>query len=170
MAVIPRLYTYVAFDGDADLMSYRLIQQWSKDPARPFTLWDAHSLNYARDDSLTDSIISQLKPRLDASRHVVLLVSDATARNRRGILEYEVNYAFRYQLPILCFFIGIDRGTPNTEQLWRDTLFPRLPPVVRNHVGDKYCTLSPFTFDHLTQAVASFDQGRLPNPPYQWYW
>lgn len=59
-----RTRTYIAFDGDADLMSYRTIQGWSADPSYPFTLLDAHDLSNAQDDSLPESIIKQLKIRL----------------------------------------------------------------------------------------------------------
>lgn len=53
-----RTQTYVAFDGDADLMSFRTIQSWSADPKIMFTLDNAHDLNYARDDSLPSRLSS----------------------------------------------------------------------------------------------------------------
>src|SRR2546430_1566672 len=90
-----RTKTYIAFDGDTDLMSYRTIQAWSADPKHPFVLNDAHDINYARDDSLPESIINQLRERLDVSKHLVLLIGSATNRNRRGILQYEIRYALR---------------------------------------------------------------------------
>ena len=88
-----RTKTYIAFDGDTDLMSYRTIQAWSADPKYPFVLDNAHDVNYARDDSLPESIINQLRERLDASTRLVLIIGSATNRNRRGILQYEIRYA-----------------------------------------------------------------------------
>lgn len=166
-----RRYTYVAFDGDSDLMSYRTLQAWSTNPAQPFYLYDAHGLNYARDDSLTDSIIAQLKPRLDVSRHVLLLVSEATARNRRGILQYELRYAIRYQLPILAVFIGFDGSTSKSDALWYQSLYPRLPAVLREETGPKHCVILPFTMAHVRGALASYDALHLPpDSNYTWYW
>jgi len=37
-APVPRANTYIAFDGDSDLMSYRTIQVWSADREFSFTL------------------------------------------------------------------------------------------------------------------------------------
>ena len=56
-----RTKIYIAFDGDSDLMSYRTIQSWSANQALSFNLNDAHDVNYARDDSLPQSIINQLR-------------------------------------------------------------------------------------------------------------
>ena len=62
-----RTKTYIAFDGDADLMSYRTIQGWSADKNNPFTLNDAHDVNEARDNSMPESIINQLRERMEVS-------------------------------------------------------------------------------------------------------
>ena len=86
-----RTKTYIAFDGDADLMSYRTIQSWSVDPRQLFTLNDAHEVNNARDDSLPESIINQLRERLGVSKHLVLIIGSATNSNRKGILQYEIS-------------------------------------------------------------------------------
>ena len=56
-----RTKTYIAFDGDTDLMSYRTIQAWSAAPKHPFALNNAHEINNARDDSLPESIMNQLR-------------------------------------------------------------------------------------------------------------
>ena len=55
-----RTKAYIAFDGDTDLMSYRTIRL-DADPKYPFVLNDAHEINWARDDSLPQSIINELR-------------------------------------------------------------------------------------------------------------
>lgn len=165
-----RSRTYVAFDGDSDLMSYRTLQRWSADPRHPFHLNDAHDLNVARDDSLPQSIIAQLRERLSASRHVVLLVGEATARNRRGILQYELRYAIAHRLPILVCFIGLEYifWEPG-DGLW-ERIWPKIPPVLRNHTDVKYCVLLPLSRDQLTRAIYLFDHRNLPAAGYSWFW
>ena len=67
-----RTKTYIAFDGDSDLMSYRTVQSWDRDDSS-FSLNDAHDINYARDGSLPQSIINQLRERLNVSKNLVAL-------------------------------------------------------------------------------------------------
>lgn len=168
-----RTHTYIAFDGDADLMAYRTIQRWSADERVPFMLLDAHHINYARDDSLPESIIQQLKERLDRSRHLMLLVGSTTNRNRRGILQYEINYAIRNQLPILVVFIGfgffLPKGVTDAEALW-GVLRPRLPSVLRDAPQQVFCTASPFTRTSVVTAIQNYDVGSLPSAGYTWCW
>jgi hypothetical protein len=47
---------YVAFDGDEDMSSYRLLEAWRDNENIDFNFYDAHDLNVARDSSLSDSI------------------------------------------------------------------------------------------------------------------
>src|SRR5688572_8789854 len=101
-----RTKTYIAFDGDQDLMSFRTIQGWSADKSNAFFLNNAHEINYARDDSLPTSIINQLRERLEVSTNFVLIVGTALNRNRKGILQYETKYALRNKLPIILVYKG----------------------------------------------------------------
>lgn len=164
-----RTKTYVAFDGDADLMCYRTVQGWSADHAVGFTLNDAHCVNFARDDSLPESIIGQLRARLDLSKQLVLIVGTATARNRKGILRYELNYALRNNLPIILVFKDFSSDTPASDQLWNSRLFPLLPAVIRNEL-DKYCLVCPFTRTAVCGAIQNYSHTALPEQGYTWYW
>jgi hypothetical protein len=165
-----RTKTYVAFDGDADLMCYRTIQRWSADPKNSFSLNNAHDINYARDDSLPQSIINQLYERLEASKHLMLIVGQATNKNRKGILQYEIRYALRYQLPIILVFKHYSGGDQATNELFQRVLFPQLPAVLREWTEDEYCVLCPFTFDAVTEAIKKYSNVNLPAKGYTWYW
>lgn len=170
-ATTRRTKTYIAFDGDADLMSYRTIQSWSSDPKYPFTLNDAHDINYSKDDSLPESIINQLRKRLDASKHVVLLIGSKTNKNRKGILQYEIRYALRHTLPIILVFIGFSSDDKNTDDLWYKNLQPKIPAVLREHEGKKYCLVCPFTRELVIKAIATYSNNNLPSSEnYTWYW
>lgn len=168
--MVKRTNTYVAFDGDADLMCYRTIQRWSADPKDPFHLNDAHDLNNARDDSLPESIIAQLKKRLDTSRHLLLIIGQATNLNRKGILQYEIRYALRYLLPIFLVFKHYDTQTPNTSDLWKQQLEPKIPKVLRESDNVKYCLVCPFTRIAVKSAIATYSDVYRPNPGYTWFW
>ncbi len=165
-----RTKTYIAFDGDEDLMSYRTIQSWSADETVAFSLNDAHELTFARDDSLPESIINQLGPRLEASKHMVLIVSGKTSRNRKGILKYELNYALKHALPIILIFKGFSETDRNTLALWQKKLLPRIPSVVSRWQGDKYCVVCPFTRNAVCSAIQRFSHRSLPSKGYEWCW
>lgn len=165
-----RTKTYVAFDGDEDLMSYRTIQGWSADDTVSFSLNDAHDINFARDDSLSESIINQLRPRLEASKHLVLIVGTATSQNRKGILRYELNYALKHKLPIILVFKGFSTDFGNSDALWQK-LWPLLPAVIRNWTDDKYCLVCPFTREAVCSAIQSFSHLNLPDTKaFRWWW
>ncbi len=166
-----RTKSYIAFDGDADLMSYRTIQGWSADPRHPFVLNDAHELNYARDDSLPESICRQLQERLDVSRNFVLIVGSATNKNRKGIMQYEIRYALRNVLPIFLVFKGYSSTDGyDWTKLWANVLYPMLPLVLREWSGDKYCLLSPFTREVIVGAIEQYSNVYLPEKGYSWKW
>lgn len=165
-----RTKTYIAFDGDYDLMSYRTIQGWSKDPNYPFSLNDAHDINWARDDSLPESIINQLRERLKVSKQLVLLIGSKTNRNRKGILQYEIRYALRNTLPIILVFIGYSSDQDNTTDLWKDELLPKIPAVLRNWTENRYCLVCPFTRRKVVRAISAYSNNNLPSEDYTWYW
>ena len=164
-----RTRNYIAFDGDSDLMSYRTIQSWVTDNESGFSLNNAHDINTARDDSLPDSIINQLRERLDRSKNLLLLIGEKTKGNRKGILKYEINYALRNKLPIILVFIGFSSSDSNTENLWKEKLFPKIPTYL-TEATDKYCLVCPFTKDVLAKAVISYSNNSLPNAGYTWFW
>lgn len=163
-----RTKTYLAFDGDADLMSYRTVQSWDADDSS-FSLNDAHDVNYARDDSLPESIINQLRERLTVSKNLALIVGSETKANRRGILRYELNYALRNNLPIFLFFKGINAETQTTEHLWKSRLLPQIPTTITQS-DRKFCLVCPFTKRAFSSAVTSYSNNNLPQSGYTWHW
>ena len=164
-----RTKTYIAFDGDSDLMSYRTVQSWSANQALSFNLNDAHNINDAKDDSLPQSIINQLRERLDVSKIVILLVGDRTKYNRKGILKYEIQYALRNKLPILLAFIGFEVAHSNTSELWSKYLRPKIPSVLLD-AAEVYALVSPFTRPSVEHAVKTYSHLHLPDKGYTWNW
>ena len=163
-----RTKTYVAFDGDTDLMSYRTVQSWDRDDSS-FSLNDAHDVNYARDDSLPESIINQLRERLDLSKNLALIVGSQTKGNRKGILKYELNYALRNGLPIFLFFKGYDVNMPKSDTMWKNRLLPKVPTVITK-AEEKHCLVCPFTRNAFASAAKKYSNNNLPNAAYTWWW
>ena len=166
-----RTKNYVAFDGDEDLMSYRTIQSWDRDTNCSFHLNDAHDINYCYDDSLPESICKQLKERLDCSKNFILIIGSNINKNRKGIVQYEINYALRNKLPIILLFKGYNCDTEASSQLWHEKLFPKIPALIRN-AKEKYCLVSPFTRNALEYAMNKYSNNNLPlnENGYTWNW
>ncbi len=164
-----RTRTYTAFDGDTDMPYYRTLQMWSANSNIDFKLNDAHDLSYARDDSLPQSIINQLRIRLDASKSFILIVGEKTKSNRRGILKYEINYALRNSLPILLSFVGFDGTEGNTAELWQYSLLPKIPTTIVQ-TEEKYCLISPFTKHSIEHFINLYSNNNLPSRGNTWLW
>jgi len=167
--VAARTRTYIAFDGDSDLMSYRTIQSWIANQGLSSVLRDAHDVNEARDDSLPESIINQLRERLDLSKILILLVGEKTKANRKGILKYELQYALRNRLPILLAFIGFAETDSNIADLWKRYLHPKIPTVL-TEAEEIYGLVSPFTRAAIERGVKTYSDQRLPDRGYTWNW
>lgn len=163
-----RTKTYLAFDGDADLMSYRTVQSWDVGDSS-FSLNDAHKVNDARGGSLPESIINQLKQRLDLSKNLALIIGSKTKGNRKGILKYELSYAMRNNLPIFLFFKGFDTSNTNNEALWKSKLLTLIPSAIKQS-KTKYCLVCPFTKKAFSSAVGNYSNNNLPDEGYTWHW
>jgi len=166
-----RTKNYIAFDGDEDIMSYRTIQGWDRDANCTFHLNDAHDINYCHDDSLPESICKQLKERLDCSKNFVLIIGNNINKNRKGIVQYEMNYALRYKLPIILVFKGYNSDRAATSELWQKELYPKIPVLISN-AREKYCLVSPFTRAALEYAMNTYSNNNLPSSSngYTWNW
>lgn len=97
---IYRSRLYVAFDGDVDMRSYRMLRAWRDNKNIDFRFSDAHDLNIARDTSLPESIKAQLRVRMQNSKTMLLLVGPKT-KYIRGYIPWEIKYARHLNLPII---------------------------------------------------------------------
>lgn len=167
--LVYRTKNYIAFDGDEDLMSYRTIQSWDRDSNCSFSLNDAHDINYCYDDSLPESICRQLKGRLDCSKNFVLIIGSNINRNRKGIIQYEMNYALKHKLPIILVFKGYSENICNSETLWFTELYTKIPKIIRD-TEDKYCLVSTFTRKAIEYAINNYSNNYLPQKGYTWNW
>lgn len=110
--------TFVSFDGDSDMHYYRLMQAWKQSGSIPFSFYNAHDLNTARDSSSEESIKAQLAERMRNSKVFVILVGERT-RYLYKFVRWEIEQAIFRALPIIAVnlngtrFIDTDRCPPN---------------------------------------------------------
>lgn len=92
--------TFVSFDGESDMTYYRLMTAWKQNDNVPFSFYDAHEVNTARDTSSEDSIKAQLLKRMMITKVFVLLVGDKT-RYLYKFVRWEIEQAKKRGLPII---------------------------------------------------------------------
>ncbi len=115
--------TYVCFDGDTDIHYYRLMQAWHQSDHTPFSFYDAHDLNYARDASQETSIKAQLRERLRNTKVFVVLIGEQT-RYLYKFVKWEMEQALAMRLPIIAVNLnGLRQQDPD-----------RCPPVIRDEL------------------------------------
>jgi hypothetical protein len=92
--------TYVVFDGDEDMLSYRMMCAWAKNENINFNFHNAHDLNSARDDSLTESIKAQLRIRLANTKLMMVLIG-AKTKSLRKFVPWEIEQAIDRNIPLI---------------------------------------------------------------------
>lgn len=112
---------YVCFDGDKDIHYYRLMQAWHQNDRSPFSFYDAHALNYARDSSNELSIKAQLRVRLQNSREFIVLIGEST-RYLTKFVKWEMEQALAMGLPVIAVNLNGMRQQDSA----------RCPPTIRD--------------------------------------
>lgn len=92
--------TYIAFDGDNDILYYRLMTAWSANERFSLNISNAHDLNTARDSSQEESIKRQLAARFADSKLLIVLIGGST-RYLTKFVKWEMQTAIRLGLPII---------------------------------------------------------------------
>ena len=115
--------TYVCFDIE-DIHYYSLMQAWQRDNGQSFNFFDAHDLNTEPDTSLTESIRSAIRKKLNKSKILVVLIGARTQYLRRFV-HWEMEQALDLGLPI----IGVNLNGLRQQDL------ERCPPVIRDELA-----------------------------------
>lgn len=116
--------TYVCFDGDKDIRYYRLMLAWKQKEGINFNFYDAHSLNYARDDSQVESIKRQLRERLLGTSVFIVLIGEST-RYLYRFVRWEIEQAISLDLPIICVNLNGVRSEDEN----------RCPPLLKENLS-----------------------------------
>ena len=118
-----RSETYVCFDSE-DIRYYSLMKAWKRDNGQPFNLFDVHDLNTESDTSLTESIKSAIRAKLNKSKILVVLIG-ARTQYLRKFAHWEMEQALDLGLPI----IGVNLNGLRQQDL------ERCPPVIRDELA-----------------------------------
>jgi len=92
--------TYVIFDADNDIKSYRLMQAWKAHEHIDFDFYDAHELNNLWQGSTEETIKRKLRERMNNAKQVIVLVGQST-KNLYKFVRWEIELALDMDLPIV---------------------------------------------------------------------
>jgi len=149
--------TYVCFDGDTDMASYRLMTAWHANEKFSFQFQNAHDLNTARDSSQEESIKRQLRERFANSKDFIVLIGEKT-RFLTKFVRWEMEVALKLGLPI----IGVNlNGCRERDD--------RCPPTIREELV-VYVSFRPKIIEHAMkywpEEYVKLEKERVTGPRY----
>ncbi|MDP9955094.1 hypothetical protein J2X97_000731 [Epilithonimonas hungarica] len=112
---------YACFDGDNDIIYYRLMTAWHVNEKFEFTFVNAHDITSARDTSTEETIKRSLRTRLNASDILVVLIGEST-KNLYKFVRWEIEVALEKGMPIIAVNLNKKRSVD----------YDRCPPILRD--------------------------------------
>lgn len=91
---------YTCFDGDKDILYYRLMTAWDKNSNIDFVFNNAHFITQSRDSSTETTIKNSLRKRLLMSDVFMVLVGEST-KYLYKFVRWEIELALELNLPII---------------------------------------------------------------------
>jgi hypothetical protein len=140
--------TYIAFDGDNDMTYFNTLKMWSENKSIDFDFFNAHEICSARDSSLTESIKSSLRIRLQNSKVFILLIGDKT-KYLHKFVEWEIKEAIKMNIPI----IGVNINKSNEQDEF-------CPVILRNELA----VFVPFQLTEIRHAMYNWPEYLKNNP------
>ena len=165
--------TYVAFHAkgtavptDSDIKYYNLLKAWTEKTDDDFSIINSHEKTAAaRDSSTRDTLRSRLVTRLRSSKHLLLIISDAT-KNDTDWVPFEVRYAVdECGIPIIAAYIGYERilDPLALKSLW--------PSALKKRIDDETARVIhiPFKKEPLKAAINRYDCNTKPEGCLTYY-
>jgi len=151
--------TYVAFDGDTDMSSYRLMTAWNANENIEFNFYNAHDLNSAQDTSIEESIKAQLRIRMANAKQMILLVGENT-KNLRKFIPWEIELARKQNIPIIVVNLNGSRKYDSV----------RSPSAIGNDIYTINVSFNAkiiqYALDHFPEAYEKYKNERSGNYYY----
>jgi hypothetical protein len=113
--------TYVGFDADTDMRSYRLMQAWKAHKHIDFNFYNVHDINPNPNLTSEVTIKKQLRERFENTKNFVLLVGEKT-KNLHRYVRWEIDQAIARRLPIIVVNLNMKRELDNNL----------CPPIIRD--------------------------------------
>ncbi|CAK1697270.1 TIR domain-containing protein [Vibrio crassostreae] len=115
--------TYVMFDADSDIATYRLMTAWKANKNIDFDFHNAHELNNLRRTASEITIKRKLRERLNNTKQAVLLVGNHT-KNLYKFVRWEIEVAIELDIPIVAVNLcNSNSDTKNTPPILRDRAY-----------------------------------------------
>jgi hypothetical protein len=92
--------TYVCFDADTDIGSYRMMQAWKENENISFNFHNAHELNNLRQNSSEETIKRKLRERMVNSKVAIVLIGNHT-KDLFKFVRWEIELALEMGIPII---------------------------------------------------------------------
>jgi MTH538 TIR-like domain (DUF1863) len=169
-----RTGTYFAFDGlgetdptKSDFKYYATVQSWDAHKNIEFRFVNSHDkASSVRDSSTLETLKASIRQRLDASKNMVVILSDQT-RKTGSLLSFEIEKAVdTYSLPLIIAYPGYDSilNPAGLSSLWPTALQERISNSTAKAIH------IPFKKDAILEAIGQFtvSSGNL-DIPLQFY-
>jgi MTH538 TIR-like domain (DUF1863) len=165
-----RTGTYFAFDGlgetdpsKSDFKYYATVQSWDAHNHIEFRFVNSHEkASSVRDTSSLETLKASIRQRLDASKNMVVILSDQT-RKTGSLLSYEIEKAVdTHSLPLIIAYPGYNSILKPAElwSIWPNVLYERISNATAKAIH------IPFKKDAILEAISQFtiNSGNLNNP------
>ena len=162
-----RTGTYIAFHAEgkkdptaSDIKYFNLLKAWKSSKGREFNFTDSHEKTGAiQDRSKKATVERHLKSRLQASKNMLLIVTETT-KNDTDWVPMEISYAVdTCKIPIILAYpnFSIISAPIELSHMWPSVLASR----IRN--GSVNAIHVPFVEAVLTDAIDQFNHLKLPS-------
>jgi len=121
--------TYIAFDGDKDILDYRFMRGWSANKRIDFELLDAHDLDNMTPRARGEAYVKpKLRERMNRSAAVVVLVGESTKFLHKYV-HWEIELAIELGVPLIAANLNKMRelDTDRGPAIRRDTCAVHIP-------------------------------------------
>lgn len=134
--------TYVIFDGDNDMWSYKYMKGWKVSQRIDFNFHDAHDVFPLTNRAVDEKYIkSKLKERFKTAKQVIVLVGEST-KNLHRYVRWEIEVALALDLPIIA--VNLNKLRKQDRQ--------KVPAILR----DKYAVHISFRAKIIKYALDNF--------------
>lgn len=116
--------TYICFDADTDIRTYRMMQAWNENENIAFNFHNAHELNNLRPFSNEETIKRKLRERMLNSSVAIVLVGNNT-KNLYKFVRWEIELAINLDLPIIVVNLNYKKHMDSDL----------CPEILRNHLA-----------------------------------
>ncbi|MHA1539951.1 MAG: TIR domain-containing protein [Alphaproteobacteria bacterium] len=92
--------TYVAFDADTDIESYRVMEAWTKKNGDSFNFYDGQDLRDLMSTDSESAVKEKIAERISETKVFILLVGEST-KNLHIFVRWEIDQAIKKKIPIV---------------------------------------------------------------------